>query len=159
MKTKLERIGLCCLFILIMSGWNMINAQAFVNQYANETYDVSQTISAPCGGELVDFSGDIHSSGIYIVGPNITMWGENIHHNYMGISGVGQTSGDSYHLVGGWHSVFNWVQSTSAYSHNKRVHVIHNGGANFYIWLHYHVNINSTGLVTSWYHFSNPECE
>lgn len=148
MRSKLLSIGLAGIITFLLSGWTLMSPPP--NKIVIKTNTVepfSIVLINPGNFEFVTFSGNVH------VNNKVTMWTDGKVHNknhinYQGVSGIGLTTGDTYHMVSVLNSHYHSnVGSTETF--HQTIGIIHNGGDNFNANIHTHLTINANGEVTS----------
>jgi len=151
MKTKILIILSLGFFAFILSSWTMLNQAPKKTIIYEEDYNVSipfdEMIFNTCSFEYVHFTGNIHTSGKYIMYDDYTgidQW----HFNYQGVSGIGMLTGDTYHYVGASNGRSTLIagQEYTFIQHEK---IIHQGGDNFTLKIIAHKTVNTNGDVTS----------
>jgi len=158
MKTQLLKYTLSCMFVLLLSGWTVVNAQATVKHFCyNDPVTFTMGERHPCLDEIVVFSGNLHGNATTVTNGNTT--NATGHWNYQGVSGIGQTSGDTYLWIEQNH--FNNNAWPVALSHvdNRRIHIIHIGGADFYLNYSFQWTVNANGDYTHSVAYTEQECE
>jgi hypothetical protein len=158
------------LFVWNKSGKGQMTCQFNVNENGALTFTevdkfpINFLAYVPCAldgaGELVELQGDLHSvfhvtedgsGGFHIGGLS----------SYQGVSGVGQTSGDSYQANGGSHFRFNAgdpLPFTDTFVDNFRI-IGQGPGNNFLVHYNYHVTVNANGELTASVDNFKAECK
>ena len=155
MKTKLLSITLIGLLAISLGSWTSMNTGATTTPFNYSIPFNASDVYVPCTDELVDFTGSVHIHGNTVMTPNGNIH-VNIHQNLQGVSGIGQTSGDSYNYIGAYHEHFNGVVGET-YSQNLTSKIISNGTQ----WNHlhnYHVTVNANGETTVEFYTHVWEC-
>jgi hypothetical protein len=108
MKKKLLSIMLIGFIAFFASSWTFVKGPktvVFQSAFDNSS-PISGTQFNPCAGELIDFSGNVHDWGTYVMYSDGSVH-QNWHYNYSNFSGVGQTSGKTYQFTGAGHFNIN----------------------------------------------------
>ena len=154
MKTKLFSITLIGLLAISLASWTSMNTGATTTPF-NYSVPFDATLYVPCTDELVDFTGNLHVHGNTVMKPNGSV-NINAHQNLQGVSGIGQTSGDSYNYNGAYHVHINGnVGETYSESFNSKI--VSNGNQ----WNHkhnYHITVNANGETTVEFYTHVWEC-
>jgi hypothetical protein len=131
---------------------------------ANESIDISLVVFVPCAnggaGELVFLEGPLHVSISYTInGNNVSI---KSHSQPQGISGVGQTTGDTYHATGVTHDnfkgSFNNGQLNETFVNNFRI-IGQGPDNNFTVHENFHLTINANGDLTSFHDNFSADCK
>jgi hypothetical protein len=144
MKTKLLSIALIGAFTFLLSGWTTMNNGATHTSF-NFTEAVNYIVWNPCTMENVVCDGDIHMHGSTTVTPsgNVHL---NYHENLQSVTGVGQTTGNSYNYVGVLNENYNGnVGETYLYIFNAKM--VSNGDQ-YNQDIYVHITINANGEMT-----------
>lgn len=129
-------------------------ASAEVTTNAKYPIEITDYVACPnnVDGELVALSGDIHQLFIVNISSanKVTM---KSHFNPQGVSGVGQTTGDSYRGTGVTSSMCTFDGNigfpyTFTYVNNFRL-IGQGSGANYTVHMNTHLTINANGIVTA----------
>src|SRR5262245_21392461 len=128
-------------------------AQAGTTTITNTSNPVNFLSFVPCAnggaGEIVSFSGDLHSVvKLTINGNRVNL---HIHQNYQGVTGTGQTTGDTYVTNGTLNESFNDSLTNGQANETVTEHVNYNGqGSAPNLTFHelVHVTVNANGDVT-----------
>lgn len=159
MKKALLRALMCLSIALVL----MI-APAYAAVQVNDKTDIALTVFIPCAaggaGEVVDLFGPLHT----LITANIN--GTNVsgytHFQPQGISGVGETTGATYHATGVTlesfkNSLVNG-QANDTFVNNFRI--IGDGpGNNFLVHETEHITINANGTITVFHDNFSTECK
>lgn len=142
---------------------HVANAQAD-SSTVSTTVPIDVTLFVSCAadgaGEFVHVTGEVHLVSHVTVNDNhVTI---RRHNQAQGISGVGLTTGDLYHLIGKTDSTATFQldgeQNESTYI--NRVRLIGQGpGNNFVLQEHDHATINNNGEITSNHTSFSVECD
>ena len=128
------------------------SAQAAV--VVNQTFDIDLSVFVPCAGggagEIVDLSGPLHDMFTFTINNN------NVsgftHDNPQGISGLGESTGDTYHGVGVTQSHFSGSLTNGQFNvtsiNNFRI-IGQGPGNNFMVHENTHITINANGEITT----------
>lgn len=126
-------------------------AQAAVQ--LNESIDLEFVAFVPCAnggaGEVVTLSGPLHVLVTYNV--NGSRVSGKVHYQPQGLSGVGQTTGDSYRGVGVTQSHFSGSLQNGQFSTTSinNFHIVGQGpGNNFRLHENFHVTFNANGELS-----------
>jgi hypothetical protein len=127
-------------------------AQAAVQ--VNESIDIEFAAFVPCAnggaGEIVTLSGPLHVLITYTVNGNRVRG--KTHFQPQGLSGVGQSTGDSYRGVGVTQDHFSGSlqngQYTGTYVNNFRI-IGQGPGNNFHLHENFHLTINANGELSA----------
>lgn len=130
----------------------------------NDSIDISLVAFVSCAnggaGELVVLEGPLH------ILTSFTINGNNVsgksHFQPQGISGVGQTTGDTYHATGvtqdNFKGSFNNGQFNETFINNFRI-IGQGPGNNFTVHENFHLTINANGELTSFHDNFNVDCK
>jgi hypothetical protein len=138
-----------------------LTATAFAQGVTNTTVDLTgQTIVNPCNGETIVLSGSVH-----IVVRNTTDSDGGIHstieNNYQGVTGVGQTTGATYHVAN--NSIFTANSKPpfpAEFSFPSTTKVIGQGNVpNFLADVHFKATVNANGDTTVAFFGSETQCQ
>ena len=106
MKKKLLSIALIGCIAFAASSWTLILApqpKTIVNVVQwDDSYPFDGSYYNDCTAEFVDYTGTLNDMGTFTVYDDGSLRA-NFHYNYSGVQGIGQTSGDIYHLTGAGH--------------------------------------------------------
>lgn len=139
-----------------------VKAQASANTL-NTTVPFMDTFLVPCAnggaGELVDLSGDLH------VLFHTTVNGNNgrlyQHFQPQGVSGVGETTGDTYHAVGITQLSVNFKAGSdfvTTFVNNFRL-IGQGPGNNFQVHENFHITVNANGDITAFHDNATFDCK
>ena len=143
MKTKLLSIALIGAFAFVLSGWTTMNNGATHTSF-NYTEPVDWVVWNPCTDEYVVCDGDIHIHGSTTVTPSGNFH-LNYHENNQSVTGVGQTTGNTYNYVGVLHKHYNGnVGETIFETYNAKM--VSNGNQ-FNHDINVHITVNANGEV------------
>jgi hypothetical protein len=124
-------------------------AQAAV--ITNQIIPINLIVFVPCAnggtGELVDLSGNLHD--MFATTVNGNHFSMKYMDNPQGVSGTGETTGDSYQATGVTQGQTSGnVGFEDTYINNFRI-IGHGPGNNFLVHETYHVTVNANGDVTA----------
>jgi len=108
MKRKLFSITLIGLLTIMLTSWTSMNTGASTTPF-NFTEPFVHTFYVPCTGEDVDFDGNIHFFGNTVIAEDGSVH-VDYHENLQGVSGIGQSTGNSYNYTGTYHVQFKIIQ-------------------------------------------------
>jgi hypothetical protein len=137
-----------------------VQAEVVVNQ----SIDLNFMAFVPCAnggaGEVVNLSGPLHTLITYnINGNNVS---GNTHFQPQGLSGIGQTTGDTYQGVGVTQDHFNAVfdngRFNETYVNNFRI-IGHGPGNNYLLHENFHLTINADGTLSTAHDNFRAECK
>ncbi|HVG07523.1 MAG TPA: hypothetical protein VNM67_07440 [Thermoanaerobaculia bacterium] len=129
----------------------------------NDSTEIALVAFVPCAnggaGELVELTGPLHTL------ISFTINGNNVsglsHFQPQGISGVGLTTGDTYHATGvttdHFKGSFNNGQFNETYVNNFRI-IGQGPGNNFLVHENFHFTINANGELTAVHDNFSIEC-
>ena len=143
MRSKILSIALLGMFAIVLTSWTSMNTGATTTNF-NFTVPFVYSDFVPCTGETVDFEGMIHVHGSTTITPNGSAH-VNYHENLQGVSGIGQTTGNSYNYVGAFHQNFN-VNVGETFSESFNAKVVSNGTQMNHKH-NYHFTVNANGDV------------
>jgi hypothetical protein len=137
-------------------------AQAAVE--VNTSFDTFLVVFVPCAnggaGEIVDLQGPLHVLISFTINGN-KVSGDS-HFQPQGISGVGESTGDTYHATGvtqdHFDGSFNNGQFNETFINNFRI-IGQGPGNNFLIHENFHVTINANGDLTSFHDNFSVDCK
>ena len=143
MRTKIFSIAFFSALLLTLNSF----AGALTNQWSY-TDQMDETVSDACAGEDIAFQGPIHFNGSEVITPS-GHYHLTLHSNYQGVSGVGQTSGDTYNLVSGTSNNLNIDFGTNGGEGTfiQNIHVISNGVV-YDATVRAHITVTPNGDVT-----------
>jgi len=130
----------------------------------NDSIDINLLAFVPCAnggaGELVALEGPLH------ILTSFTINGNNVsgksHFQPQGISGVGQTTGDTYHATGvtqdNFKGSFNNGQFNETFINNFRI-IGQGPDNNFTVHENFHLTINANGDLTSFHDNFSVDCK
>jgi hypothetical protein len=153
--TMLASVG-----ILLVAWAAPVQAEVLVN----DSFDVSLLVFVPCAnggaGELVDLEGPLHELiSITINGNHVS--GDS-HNQPQGISGVGESTGDTYHATGVTQDHFSGSftngQFNETFVNNFRV-IGQGPGNNFTVHENLHITVNANGDVTVFHDNFSADCK
>ena len=126
----------------------MLSVPAFADNSINTSVPFSETLVNPCNGENVAASGLVH------ININITTNGNGLHammqSNPQGVTGIGETTGATYHGTGVGHENINISSKDGSFtdSYVLRVDFIGNGQVpNFEFHETAHITVNADGTI------------
>lgn len=141
--------------------WCAIPAHAEV--VTNEKVDLSLAVFVPCAqggaGEVVNLSGPLHVLTSFTINGN-RIRGMN-HYQPQGISGIGQSTGDSYRAVGNTSNYFNGSSEDGRFSFTflNNFRIIGLGpGNNFQLHENVHLVVTENGELTTFHDNFRVEC-
>jgi len=140
-----------CLIVGLAITTIVIPAHAAVQ--VNKTNNIALSVFVPCAaggaGEVVDLAGPLHTLISFTINGNEVS--EILHFQPQGISGVGETTGQTYHATGiTEESLKTALQNGAAnttFVNNFRI-IGQGPGNNFLVHETAHVTINADGSVT-----------
>ncbi len=146
-----------------LSQPRVADAQATTNTNNVQT-PFAVTLFVPCvnggAGEFVAFTGEIHSLSHGTVNDNRLIFRQNNHPQ--GVSGVGLTTGDKFHLLGATQgtSTFQLDGAPSQGTFINTARFVGQGPDDNFLFLqHFHTTINSNGEITSFFETATAECK
>ena len=154
----MKKIGIVMVALVIvtfMIGTAALMMPAIAKATVTTTHvktPIDITVSVPCAldgaGELVNANGVLHTRFQTTLDANGGFHSQ-VQAQTQGISGIGQTSGDKYQLIGVIHESINGkVGEETTTVVNGRV--IGPGPGNNRIWYYtYHITVNANGKVTA----------
>jgi hypothetical protein len=157
---KKNIITMTCLFAALA----LLSVAANAAKQVNDMSDINLTVFVPCAaggaGELVDLSGPLHTL------ITLTINGNNVsgttHFQPQGISGTGETTGDTYHATGVTKDTlkgsFQNGQSNETFVNNFRI-IGQGSGNNFLVHEIAHITFNANGAVTVSHDNFSAECK
>lgn len=140
-----------CLAVVLAIGMIVIPAYALVQ--INNSTNMALSVFVPCAaggaGEIVDLAGPLHTL------VSVTSNGNNIsgyfHFQPQGISGVGETTGETYHATGiteeSFKTAFQNGQANLTFVNNFRI-IGQKTGNNFLVHETLHITVNADGSIT-----------
>ena len=160
------RISLTSVVISLVAVLTFMTAKAGAAPVVrvNESQNITLSVFVPCAaggaGEIVDLSGPLHS----VI--SLTINGNSVrgimHFQPQGISGTGETTGDTYHATGLTETTFKMsLQNGQANStFVNRFDIIGQGtGNNFTVHETAHITVNADGSVTVFFDNFGVECK
>ena len=147
-----QAVTKACLIVGLAIATVVIPAHAAVQ--TNQSTDIALSVFVPCAaggaGEIVDLAGPLHTL------ITLTINGNNVsgilHFQPQGISGVGETTGQTYHATGvtkeeSFKASFQNGQLQMTFVNNFRI-IGQGPGNNLLVHETAHVTINADGSVT-----------
>jgi hypothetical protein len=139
-----------------------VPAQAAVE--VNDSFDTTLAVFVPCAnggaGEVVDLQGPLHVLTSFTINGNHVS-GDS-HAQPQGISGTGESTGDTYHATGVTQDHFGGSfingQFNETFVNNFRI-IGQGPGNNFLIHEDFHVTINANGELTSFHDNFSVDCK
>jgi hypothetical protein len=139
--------------IVLMFGFLFFNFQKAPAPPTNVVVDINLSVFVPCadggGGEVVDFSGQLHVLFDFAISGNRVSG--MTHFQPMGLKGVGEVTGDSYNATGVTQEHFNGSLVNGQYeltSVNNFRMIGQGEGNNFMVHETFHGTINANGVIT-----------
>ena len=166
----MKKIGIVMVALVIvtfMIGTAALMMPAIAKATVTTTHvktPIDITVSVPCALDGVGES--VHAIGVLHTRLRTTVDADGgfhtqAHYQTQGISGIGQTSGDKYQLIGVIHQSINGkvgVENTNTTVVNGRV--IGPGPGNNLFWYYtYHMTVNANGEVTTDFENIRVECK
>ena len=110
MIKKIMSIALVAIVFVFTSGFTLDNVSAkkvvvFEGEYDDET-TYTGSIYDECAGEVIDYVINETAFGTVVIYDDGSIH-QNFHYNYYNSSGVGQTTGKTYHFIGAGHFNIN----------------------------------------------------
>lgn len=139
------------LICLALTTLLIVPASAAVT--TNDVTDISLTVFVPCAdggnGELVDLSGPLHTVISFTInGNNVSGY---YHFQPQGITGVGETTGITYHATGvtqaSFKASFQNGQANFTFVNNFRI-IGQGAGNNYLVHETLHMTFNADGTLT-----------
>ena len=157
---KKNIITMTCLFAALA----LLSVAANAAKQVNDMSDINLTVFVPCAaggaGELVNLSGPLHTL------ITLTINGNNVsgttHFQPQGISGTGETTGDTYHATGVTKDTFKGSFQNGQYNETfvNNFRIIGQGsGNNFLVHEVAHITVNANGTVTVSHDNFSAECK
>jgi hypothetical protein len=147
---KMSILGILGLLLTVLAA----PVQAAVEE--NTSFDVLLSAFVPCAnggaGEIVDLEGPLHVLVSFTINNNHV--NGNSHFQPQGISGTGETTGDTYHAVGVTQDHFEGSLVNGQFNENfvNNFRIVGQGpGNNFSIHENFHITINANGELTSFH--------
>jgi hypothetical protein len=142
------------LAVVVLGGLATVTAaQAANTTITNTSFSVSFSEFVPCAnggaGETVDFTGTVHSLLRTTINGN--RFSQTFEGNYQGVTGTGETTGDTYVGNGAEHQTFNGSLTNGQFTGTFTTHVnfIGKGSApNLTFSEVAHITVNANGDVT-----------
>jgi hypothetical protein len=143
------RIAVVCLFTMLATITGSLNAEVTIN----DRTDVDFTVYIPCAagglGEVVALAGPLHTMLSYTINSNNV--GGLFHFQPQGISGLGESSGNTYQAMGVTKESFKVSlqneQAAVTFVNNFRL-VGQGTGNSFLVHESLHFTFNANGSVT-----------
>jgi len=157
---KKNIITMTCLFAALA----LLSVAANAAKQVNDMSDINLTVFVPCAaggaGELVNLSGPLHTL------ITLTINGNNVsgttHFQPQGISGTGETTGDTYHATGVTKDTFKGSFQNGQYNETfvNNFRIIGQGpGNNFLVHEVFHVTFNANGTLTVFHDNLSVDCK
>jgi hypothetical protein len=161
MKKRILSTALIGCIAFVAFSWTTVQAPIqktiVVETSWDDSYPIDETSFNSCTGEFVHYTGTMNDMGTYIEYDDGTSH-TNYHYNNAGVTGVGQTSGDIYHLTGAGVQNSNFT-SASAFTVQSNGNVTVQGmGLVSYLKISHHFTVNANGDVTRDYFDFQFEC-
>jgi hypothetical protein len=159
MKSNLA-VLVMCLIALLAIGVVPSNAAVQVN----DKTVINLTAFVPCAaggsGEIVDLNGPLHTLISFAVNGN--NFSGKFHFQPQGISGIGETTGFTYHATGVTQETFKASlqngQNNLTFVNNFRI-IGQGSGNNFLVHESLHINFNADGTLTVFHDNFSVDCK
>jgi len=136
-------------FSLLILAPAVLCLNAFAANQGQQQIPFNGSITNPCNGETVDFSGTVHGNS------TITVNGNNFHatfqFNPQGVNGNGETTGAKYQATGVTREDFNGSFTNGSFNETfiNRFDFMGQGSTpNFSVHETFHITVNANGTVS-----------